>query len=531
MQVRDLTGIPDTTVRAAMKQLGIDFALVKRPDELQQLRSARVIEPNTAKVAVMLISKAVKLLKHFQVRSRTIAAVKAIRTDEPPPIATAKMSGSAPAPNIQIPHLPVLSGPGGSFPRPAFGQAISSLRWGSTTPSTPPGPRQYVFPATMPRIVLTTSQETEQYGLDKARMSATLQEEVRAFKEWSSAPINTLRTNTYATASSAATLEKVGACVRAFLGYVSKYYHVPASYLSISEYKDPSRVMHFVAYLNARRARKGHILNHLSIARKINVYLASQLPEESPELPHAGAMDAWLGTLIHQYNLSERNPVKTNFPEATALWVWSDGLTDLALFSIDLDFGESGQMGPVSARFVQEAIIASLVTGRELSPFRLDFVKNVLHPRHNDHAPCSDRDCREPLNCIGNRVELRAPRVQVSSVRIAFVYIPESVPGYLQIPYPLRTLPAEVRRGYGHLGALRVSNHRCGFPRGARQDGQAWQLRPAGRRPATWQPHQAAAGAHQSGTGCPDGLRTRSGGSCNTLVRFRRPPALQQLHL
>lgn len=423
--MRDLIGYPDSTVRGAVERLGIDTGVIRSPEDLQQLRTAQVTLPNTSNVTVLVISKAVKLLKHYLVFGDTVAAIKAIRTDPPPEILNPEWPLQR-----QVSHAgsPAASGPSGVPPRsttinarPATsGPAIGSLRWGTsaTAPAETPRPRTYVFPATMPRTVLTTSQETELYGLDKARMSAALREEVRAFKEWSSAPINTLRTNTYATASSSATLDKVGACVRAYLGYVAKYYHVPASSLALAEYLDPARIMHFVAYLNARRAQKGHILNHLSIAKKINVYLASGLTEEAPERTHAYAIDAWLGTLIHQYNLSERNPVKTNFPEATTLWAWADRISDLALFSINLDLQDSGQMSPVSAQFAQEAIVVSLVTGREVSPFRLDFLKTVRHPRHNDHAPCSDKDCRDPLNCIGNRVELRTPRSKVRPLRI-----------------------------------------------------------------------------------------------------------------
>lgn len=436
--MRDITGYPDTTVRGAIKALDIDVAVITSPGDLQPLRRAGFIQSNTAQVSVIVINKAVQLLNHYQVPEETVDAVRAIRS-APPPLqgspgsrpasvqASPALSGhrsarvsASPAPSGLSPYPPSPVIPTPQQPRAPYqdvrtppGLSLNALRWG-----TSPRPKQYVFPATMPRTVLTSYQETELYGLEKTRMPARLQDEVRAFKQWSQEPINTQRTNTYATASSSATLEKVGACIRAYLGYVSKYYHVLATYLELAEYQDPDRIMNFVAYLNARKAHKGHILNHLSIAKKINVYLASGLQEGTPERTHAHAMDSWLGTLIHQYNLSERNPVKANYPEATAMWMWCDRLSDLALFSTELDLQESGQMGPVSAQFAQDALVASLVTGREVSPFRLDFLKTVRHPRHNDTAPCSDRDCRDPLNCIGNRVELRAPRTQVSAFRV-----------------------------------------------------------------------------------------------------------------
>lgn len=414
-QIRELTGYSDSTIRGAIDRMGIELGVIESPEDMQQLRMARVVQHNTSKVTVIAAGNAVRLMRHYQVPGDTVAAVKAIRTDQPPPIRK---------PGSDREHYSVQSGSGfaaasgqaGTAPRafgPGSSNGIGQLRWGTPRPAAPACTRAYVFPTTLPRIVLTQQQETELYGLDKSRMSAQLKNQVKELKEWSKARINTLRTNTYATASSAATLVKVGACVRAYLGYVAKYYYVPASHLELSEYKDPTRIMQFVAYLNARGAHKGHILNHMSIAKKINVYLGSGTPEGTSDSIHAGAMDTWLATLIHQYNLSEKNPIKNNFPEATTLWAWVDQLSDLALFSIDLDLRESGQLTSVTAQFVQDAVVASLVTGREVSPFRLDFLKNVRHPRHNDHSPCPDRDCNDSLNCIGNRVELRSPRIQV----------------------------------------------------------------------------------------------------------------------
>lgn len=265
----------------------------------------------------------------------------------------------------------------------------------------------FVFPSVLPEVRLTIQQETERYGLDKERMSEGLREEVQCFKAWSKAAINTSRTTAYTSASSTATLDKVGKSVRAYLGYLGKYFSVPASYLSLRDYTDPSRLMHYVAYLKARGSVKGHILNHLGLARKINVYIGSMSPENSPEKQHASRMDPWFATLIQQINSSEQQVTKTGVPEATDLWNWVDQKCSLACYSVRNDLNMSGTVTETSAIFIQEAVIASMVTGRHMPPCRLDLIKHMWHPRHNGNVACADPDCRGPQNCSGNHIEIR----------------------------------------------------------------------------------------------------------------------------
>lgn len=268
-------------------------------------------------------------------------------------------------------------------------------------------PRPYYFPAQLPIVLLTEEQQKENYGLTKANVAPELLAEVKAFKEWCAAPINTARTAAYASPNSTATLEKVGKSARAYLGFTAKLFGVPVGRLSLHEYADPVRLMHFVAYLKARHTKVGHILNHLSIARKVNVYLGSLAEPASQAKAHANEIDTWIATLITQVYQTEPQNVKTNVVEATKLWGWADRLAAEAMAGIAADMKHIGTLTLDVALRVQDAAVASLVVGRDMPPCRLDFIKHLVHPRHNGDAPCRDPDCRDPSVCPGNTIAMR----------------------------------------------------------------------------------------------------------------------------
>lgn len=282
-------------------------------------------------------------------------------------------------------------------------------------------PRPYYFPTELPDLHLTEEEQRENYGLPKARVSEPLCEEIKVFKAWCAVPINTARTPDYATPNSTATLVKIGKSVRAFLGFSATTFGVPDSRLSLREYADPVRLMHFVAYLKARHSKGGHILNHLSLARKVNVYLGAKAGlADTTAQAHAVEVDRWLTTLIHQVHLTEPRTQTKSVPEAPVLWRWVDRLTTDALVGVENDIRSMGSLTLDTALRIQDAAVASLVTGRDIPPCRLDFIKHLVHPRHNEVARCRDPDCRDRQNCPGNHVELQPRPHKVGETHIPF---------------------------------------------------------------------------------------------------------------
>jgi hypothetical protein len=443
--------VTEAAARDMARRNNISVAAIKDVQVIRVLRILAKLPLNTAQVSVMRVSDAAQLWKHYNVAGELVNQLEERRRDRSgtggPSAAIGHNQANITSSGMESPHSQSL-GSGLGTPVPVFGNyGGSGLRAGLGTPASVLGnyggsglgsgigtqatqrrlparqlfpqsirtPRRYVFPTQPPELHLTEVQQRENYGLTKLQISPRLMTELHNFKAWCAAPINTARTSDYATPNSTATIEKIGKSARAFLGYCAKYFGTPVGLLTLREYADPAQIMQFVAYLKARHSKVGNILNHLSLAKKINVFLGSEAQAGGPEKEHAAKIDSWLATLINQVHLTEPAPIKKAVPEATVLWQWVDDLTSTALFGIENDMQHKGNLTLATASLIQDAAVASLVTGRDIPPCRLDLIKHVVHPRHNEHARCWDPDCRDPDNCAGNFVELQ-PRPEAVSV-------------------------------------------------------------------------------------------------------------------
>jgi hypothetical protein len=127
----------------------------------------------------------------------------------------------------------------------------------------------YVFPATLPDTLLRPEQIREQYGLNRAVASRLTKRQVQKFLEWATAPLNLQRGTRYAPAIQSATAVSNENNLYAFFGYCQRYFPLRVS--SMLAYLDPEMIISFVAYLRARGTKKGHILKHVSLARKVSL--------------------------------------------------------------------------------------------------------------------------------------------------------------------------------------------------------------------------------------------------------------------
>ena len=128
---------------------------------------------------------------------------------------------------------------------------------------------RYNFMSTMPDTLLRPAQISERYGMSKATAPAVVKEQVQQFLAWATSAINLERGVRYAAAIQTATAETNEASLLAYMGYSEMYF--PLRRATLRAYLDPEVIMHFVAYLRARGAKKGHILKHISLARKVCV--------------------------------------------------------------------------------------------------------------------------------------------------------------------------------------------------------------------------------------------------------------------
>jgi hypothetical protein len=109
--------------------------------------------------------------------------------------------------------------------------------------------------------------------MTKASAPSEVSRQIRLFMQWATSPINLERGVRYAAAIQSATAETNEAMLLAFIGFCLHYY--PLRPTSLRAYLDPQIIMHFVAYLRARGVQKGHILKHVSLARKVGALIMS----------------------------------------------------------------------------------------------------------------------------------------------------------------------------------------------------------------------------------------------------------------
>lgn len=262
-----------------------------------------------------------------------------------------------------------------------------------------------MFPASLPAVDLSFEQQHEKYGIPRNSVPAVLRRELEKFDTWQSEPVNLERSARYMRAVQTTTSEKHETTLLGYLGYCLRYFRLDPNRISLSEYAHPTRIAQFVAYLQARGVLKAQVVKHLSMARKVNDYLQSGAPPDSPIRKHAVDMDAWLARLEGQISASMVSVPRKVVPEAQLMWRWNFMLVDNALAAVEVDMGRLGYMTANTAWAVERALLAALVTGCYVPPCRLHLLKTIRHPRHNGRTTCPDPDCIIP-GCGGNQLQV-----------------------------------------------------------------------------------------------------------------------------
>ena len=285
------------------------------------------------------------------------------------------------------------------------------------------GGAEMIFPVTLPIVLLTPEQQVERYGLLPAHTPQSLRDELADYERWQTEPINLERSDRYVRAVQSTTTEKTESVVMGFLGYVSHYFP-RGDVISMREYGNPSKIASFVAYLQARHVQKGHVIKHISVARKVNDFMQSGAARGAEVRDRAQRMDAWLGRLEAQINASMAPPMPKAMPDTQMMWIWVDSLVNAALNAVTNDMTNMNGVTFMTAWKVQRALIAALVCGRYLPPCRIHLIKTLIHPRYNSSTSCTDPDCREPGRCGGNKVEVVVHvEAQVGRGRIALTLV------------------------------------------------------------------------------------------------------------
>lgn len=263
-----------------------------------------------------------------------------------------------------------------------------------------------VFPSGLPCAVsyFSPAQMDARYGMQESDLPRHVALQINRFEAWSTAPINTTRSETWSRSVQSTTIGTSRQVIRAYMGYCSALLKVPDSQLSLALMAHPDKLAMFLAFLQARDVGKEHVLKQISTARKVADFLKAGTSDDSGAAKHVAKLDRWLRTLATQISASMPVQQSAALPANHDARRWADNTAVTALDAIAHDRQQFGRMTKKTALIVEEACILGLVVGTAFPPVRLDLIKTMPHPRYAARG-CRDLDCLYK-HCKGNRLVL-----------------------------------------------------------------------------------------------------------------------------
>lgn len=322
------------------------------------------------------------------------------------------------------------------------------------------------FPTSLSAVYLSEDELSMPYGLTKRETSRAVKHSIAAFIAWSTSDIQLDRDARYAGAVQSTTTEKHGVVIKSFLGYIV---HIRGDTtpetVTLRAYCNPGAFIGFISFLKARSVGRGHILKHLSVARKVNAFLMTGwfmvtviamsvivlIPCRSllfllyvlntaacragnavsnEDTTTGENMETWLERLERQLSSSLPRPAKGDLPSLRGLYKWVDELALGADEIYDQNLAELGCMTWNAAFQNQSALIVGLTVGRWVPPIRISILRSLLHPdsvgvglgQGRNWRRCHDKDCRDPQRCVGNHFEVTEQIIGATEKqRITFV--------------------------------------------------------------------------------------------------------------
>ncbi len=292
-----------------------------------------------------------------------------------------------------------------NFPNPK--PTYSTRPIGSNAPNfihAPPSFHNVAFPTELPSLDIFSSAQLNmsRYGLPKNLMPVRVRHQIGRFYVWCTAPINTDRSEAYTYAVQTTTIDKVIDQIQQPLGFFRNILDIPESDISLDLLAHPDKIAKFVAYLIGRGAGRDQVVKHIGLARKIADFLRSGTAEDSNVAKHVAKLDKWLGTMQKQIYHEMPLPKKLVLPDGHAVRVWADAELNNAWLAVQRDLQRFGHVTHATAKLVQRACIVAFVVAHSFPPFRLDVIRNIMHPAFNDYG-CQDPDCSDHY-CTGNRI-------------------------------------------------------------------------------------------------------------------------------
>jgi len=269
------------------------------------------------------------------------------------------------------------------------------------------------FPSELRRHALSERQRSEPYGLDKHQKPTALSKDVRAFKDWSVTDFNFSRGMRYSRSVQSETIDGHIMQIRAYMGYLSIYHDVPLDRLNLNLYAKPELIVRFLAFLIARQVGKGHLMSHISLARKINDFLRSDTSRHRTDgKAFFARLDEWMAVVEAQVNaVYAKRSAPRPVAEMTVLLQWGRQKCSIALdmFRRSMQSFNYERVTQFVAQEVQDAIVVALATGAFAPPCRINLIKTLNHPFLL--SGCDDPDCWDRTGtCLGNRIVVQVKK-------------------------------------------------------------------------------------------------------------------------
>jgi len=279
------------------------------------------------------------------------------------------------------------------------------------------------FPTSLDSTVLHIAEMGELYGLKKDQVTPELAEEIEAFRFWSMAPVQLDRPGEYVRAVQTSTFDGQRDCLKGYFGFIYNYCDRELDQIGIRAYEEPTTFVSFVSFLKARGCHKAQLVKHISLAKKVNTYIASAHgdgPEDADGRYHHTKLQTCLSTLESQISMHMKDPVQRPIPDWEDIHAWVDRLGEGAKAAVRMDI-PYGPLSTYSAIAVQAAVVTMLVTGRYTgAPCRISTIKSVIHPDFVGRVgACRDPDCLNRKACPGNHF-IVLPASETEKKRVKF---------------------------------------------------------------------------------------------------------------
>lgn len=117
------------------------------------------------------------------------------------------------------------------------------------------------------------------YGISEVDVPPSLEREMDKFEAWETNGIQLDRGGIYSRKVQQTTTSSHSSLMKAFFGFVHTCYKRQLNRLGLNVYQEAEVFMGFISFLKEREVSRGHLLHHISLSSKVNIYLKTMATE------------------------------------------------------------------------------------------------------------------------------------------------------------------------------------------------------------------------------------------------------------